>query len=92
MMLKGPLQNTIEPRPEKSLKSRSRRLIREAEEREYRVMYALALWVCLWLVLFARVLPRSLRPEMLSSPRPQSIWADAKAAASLTVSFAFMRA
>ena len=65
--------------------------LRAQERREYRVLYAVTFLIVLIVALVARMLPRAWDPLSSDTDERRSVFAEARAAASTTVGFAFMR-
>ncbi len=63
---------------------------RRAEEREFRLLYAVSFGFFLVVVAAVRLLPRPWRPQLVGAGGDRSIIAEAKAAASIAIPFAFM--
>jgi len=63
---------------------------RRAEEREFRLLYAVSFVFFLVVVAAVRLLPRPWRPRLVGSGADRSIIAEAKAAASIAIPYAFM--
>jgi hypothetical protein len=68
----------------------SRLSVRHADERAFRLLWAPAFLVFLLVALIARPLPRVMRERLLGSCAGGSVIAEARAMATMTVSFAFM--